>query len=292
MGKDNWFPAKIQLRYTDIDAQGHVNNVSVVELMQQARTQILESGSDQQSLLGSGVVVTSHEITYHAPIFYSPNYLDVEVGVSKVGGAKFEMAYRITQNGRLCASATTSLCPFDFDAQYPRRLNDSERAFFNQWRVEREPAEALPIPDLNGGGHKTAAQPRWSDIDGYGHVNNVVQLNYLMLGRIDTTVSADPSTARAGIKVEGQEGGLSWVIVRQDVQYIHQVAYKPEPYEVRTAVTKVGNKSLTLAAELCSPEDVNPLTRGQVVLVAVDPKTGKSINLPETTREAMNGLLV
>ena len=82
------------------------------------------------------------------------------------------------------------------------------------------------------------------------------------------------------------------MIARQDVQYIHQVAYRPEPYEVRTAVTKVGNKSLTLAAEFCSPEDVNPLTRGQVVLVAVDPKTGKSINLPETTREAMNELLV
>ena len=290
---ERWFPAKIQLRYTDIDAQGHANNVSVVELMQQARTQILESGSAQQSLLGSGVVVTSHEVNYTAPIRYSAEYLDILVGVSKLGGAKFEMAYQIFQDGKLCVTAKTSLCPFDFESQYPRRLKPEERDFFEQWRVSAPSLEPLPRPAIGAAGHVTIAQPRWSDIDGYGHVNNVVQLNYLMLGRIDATVSADPSTARAGIEV-GDEGQrrLSWVIVRQDVQYVRQVSYRAEPYEVCTAVTRVGSKSLTLAAELRREGDPEPFTTGQVVLVAVDPETGSAVELPQSTRQAMNCLLV
>ena len=66
----NWFPGRIQPRFTDLDPQGHVNNVVVVDYLQQARAQFLLSGP-AAGLLDSGCLVVGHQVEYLAPIGWS-----------------------------------------------------------------------------------------------------------------------------------------------------------------------------------------------------------------------------
>lgn len=297
MIEDNWFNSAIQLRYTDLDAQGHVNNIVFVEFMQQARVQFMESGPVRETLLDEGTVIVDHQINYFSPILFSADPLRVDLGVSHIGGAKFEVDYRIIQGNRLCATARSSLCPFDFEKQRPRRLTAKEKDFLRSWQVNRQDFKELPIVPLGEYGHRTLVQPRWSDTDHYGHINNVRQMDYLMLGRIDMTVSADPTMARVGMSAarralqQGEDQDLLWVIARQDVQYHNQAIYRPQPYEVATAPVALGEKSVTLAAELIDPRTGTVVSRSQTVLVAVNDE-GHAVAFPKAARTAMKERLV
>lgn len=297
MIEDNWFNSAIQLRYTDLDAQGHVNNIVFVEFMQQARVQFMESGPARETLLDEGTVIVDHKINYFAPISFSSDPLRVDLGASHIGGAKFEVDYRIIQGNRLCATARSSLCPFDFYNQRPRRLTGKEKDFLKSWQVNKQNFKKLPLVHLGECGHRTLVQPRWSDTDHYGHINNVRQMDYLMLGRIDMTASADPTMARLGMSAarralqQGEDQDLLWVIARQDVQYHNQAKYRPQPYEVATAPVAIGEKSVTLAAELVDPRTGVVISRSQTVLVAVC-DDGHAVVFPQAARTAMEKRLV
>ena len=83
---------------------------------------------------------------------------------------------------------------------------------------------------------------RWSDLDSYGHVNNVKFYDYVQQARIaliNETVHWPPETV--------------WMVARQDVQYRAPLDFRLEPYEVATWVTAIGTRSFTLAAEIRDP---------------------------------------
>ena len=75
------FVAWVQLRWTDLDAQGHVNNVVVAEYLQQARAEFMLSGKASE-MLDEGVVVVGHQISYRSPIHFSDDPLRAEVWVA------------------------------------------------------------------------------------------------------------------------------------------------------------------------------------------------------------------
>ena len=121
------FHADIPLRWSDLDAQGHVGNPLVADYMQEARAEFFRAGPCS-GLLDSGVLVVSHQVRYDAPIHYRESGVEIELGISQLGGARFEVAYELRQEARQVATARTVLCPFDFGTQRPARLGEQERA--------------------------------------------------------------------------------------------------------------------------------------------------------------------
>ena len=83
---------------------------------------------------------------------------------------------------------------------------------------------------------------RWSDLDSYGHVNNVKYYDYVQEARISFMSST-----------VGWEPEAVWMVVRQDLEYLKPIDFRTEPYEVGTAVAAIGNRSFTLAAEIRDP---------------------------------------
>lgn len=282
------FVARVQLRWTDLDAQGHVNNVVVADYLQQARAEFLLSGA-AGPLLDSGLVVVGHQIAYRHPISYAAEPLLVELWVAELGAARIVLAYRLIQDGQVCVEARTVLCPFDFGSQLPRRLAEIERDFFASWLVaETEPLRELRSPELAGRGHRFDIQTRWSDPDRYGHVNNVRYLDYVLAGRIDLTTRADPSMARVGM---GQADAVRWLIVRQDIDYLVQLSFRIAPYQVLTAPVRLGESSMVLATEIIDPHDATVHARARVVLVCADAE-GRKCALPDSARAALEPLVV
>ncbi len=281
------FIAEVQLRWTDLDVQGHVNNVMVADYLQESRAQLLISGPTQ-AMLEEGCVVVGHQIAYRAPIRYSDWPLGVEVSVCELGGARFGVAYRLVQDGRLCVEARSVLCPFDFDTQSPRRLTDVERGFLASHLVASEPMSQLVAPALQGRGTPMDVHTRWSDPDRYGHVNNVRYLDFVLAGRIDMTTRADPSMSRVGM---GNPDALQWLIARQDIDYLVQLDYRPTPHRVLTAPVQVGETSVVLSTEIVDPDLGTVYSRARAVLVCAD-ADGRKRRLPETARAAMLARLV
>jgi acyl-CoA thioester hydrolase len=78
---DYHFHHPIEVRYGDLDPQGHVNNARHLTYFEQARVAyMIELGlfTKDQSFMEIGVILADVHITYHAPIYFGQN---IRVGV-------------------------------------------------------------------------------------------------------------------------------------------------------------------------------------------------------------------
>lgn len=274
------------LRWSDMDAQGHMNNAVMVDYLQEARVVFLRSGP-ASALLDEGIVVVRHQVEYRRPIHYDEDAVVVELGVSTLGASRVELAYEITQGGEVSIVARTLLCAFSFDEQKPIKLKSEYRSFFEEYRIEVEPLRDLTAPHLEGRGTPVPLPVRWTDLDSYGHVNNAKVYDYLQQARITATTQWDPTMARAGSK--GAQH--MWLIARQDVDYLAQIPHRLEPYEVRVAPVHLGTSSIVLASEVVDPETGTVHNRARTILVVADQDLKKT-ELPESLRDSLQEHLV
>lgn len=289
------FHAPVQLRWVDLDAQRHVNNSMIVDYLQEARTQFLLTGPTAE-MLNEGCIVVSHRVEFLSQLPFSYDVLDVELVVSELGGSRFEISYVVRALQTEIARARTVLCPFDFASNAPRRLTQGERGFLASYRRDLDPMSPLVGTGLDGRGVGYDIWARWSDLDRYGHVNNVRFFDYIQESRISVMVHADPTMARLGTPQWDQDdervGQYTWLLARQDLNYLSQINYRREPYRVNTAPTRIGSSSITLTGEIIDPvNDDAVLARARTVLVCGD-ANGKPTALPDQVRGAMAALLV
>ncbi len=131
------FTFRCSVRWDDVDAFGHVNNVTFLTYMQEARTAMLFAGEAAKQIpdLLEGVVVARHEIDYRRPLVWRPEPIEVEVWVSELKAASFTLRYemrdQLAEPPTLLAEAMTVLVPYELAAGHPRRLLDGEKEFFS-----------------------------------------------------------------------------------------------------------------------------------------------------------------
>lgn len=121
-------------RWSDLDAYSHVNNVTWLEYLQEARVDMLfvhapERGSEG---LAHGVLVARAEIDYRRPMLFRQQPYPIQMWISKIGAASFTVSYEIADllpdGGSLVyGRAKTVLAPVDVATGAPRRLAPDER---------------------------------------------------------------------------------------------------------------------------------------------------------------------
>ncbi len=124
------YSVDIQIRWSDMDAYGHVNNVEFLRLLEDARVYAFRDWFGQdRSLLNEGIVVARQEIDYLAPLTFNYRPATIEVWCSRISGASFDVGYAVKQPDShvTYALAETTLVSYDLVAEKPRRLKDSER---------------------------------------------------------------------------------------------------------------------------------------------------------------------
>ncbi len=126
------YRVEVPLRWSDMDAYGHVNNVQFLRLLEDARVVgIREWFVGRPSMLDEGIVVSRHAIEYRAPLTYRPAPVEVDMWVTKVHGAGFDLGYVVRDPASVgeavYAVAETGLAYYDFAAATPRRLTPDDR---------------------------------------------------------------------------------------------------------------------------------------------------------------------
>lgn len=91
--------------------------------------------------------------------------------------------------------------------------------------------------------HIYACPMRWSDMDVFGHVNNVNFLRYLEEARIDFTFTTAGEVGERAM-AEGS------VVARHEIDYLIPLVYRPEPVTIETWITKLGRASFTVKYEV------------------------------------------
>ncbi len=155
----------VRVRYSDLDAQGHVNNARVLTLLEEARVDWLYAdaprhGADQ---LVQALVVANLTIQYRRPIQFGPP-ARVSLGVSAIGNASFTVDYVVSSDGEIVATASTVLVAIGIDDARPRRLGDRERAYLNSYQAAysagEQPTVRSHYPDAEDG--RTYRHAAWS----------------------------------------------------------------------------------------------------------------------------------
>lgn len=250
------------LRWGDMDAQGHLNNAVYLDYLQEARVDFLLSGPPvTQELLTTGVLVVSHQVEYMQPVAFSETPMTISLWIDAIGASRFAIGYDMFDGDLLAARARTAAVPYDLARNVLRRLLLGEREVLSRHLAPSEPLRPLPRQRWTSGGHRYPLAVRWSDLDSYGHVNNVKYFDYIQEARI--ALMADTLGWPAG----AEAGRAVWVIVRQDLEYLSPIDFRTEPYEVVSVVSAVGQRSFTLAAEIRDPLTASTYAAARTVVV-------------------------
>ncbi|GAA1132231.1 acyl-CoA thioesterase [Nocardioides aquiterrae] len=273
------------MRWADLDLLGHVNNVVYVDYLQEARVDMLRTHGPaaRTGELAEGVVVARHEVSYLAPLQFGFEPVSIDSWVTEIRAATFTVAYEIfhERDGarHVYARAKTVLTPYVFADERPRRLTDVERETLAVFLEPDAPAPRLPMPRARP---ETVAhypvQVRFSDVDVYGHVNNVKYFEYLQESRIAMTAriwdGLDP---------------VSMVVAQTDVDYRRPILFRPETYDVWSWVSRVGSRSASIDSLIADGDTV--FARARVAIVFFDPHTQRSTTPPEPYLAGLRSLL-
>ncbi|GAA4865761.1 thioesterase family protein [Saccharopolyspora rosea] len=139
------FVADVALRWSDMDAFGHVNHARTITLLEEARADLLFTEAERRGLDGmaEGMVVARVVVDYHSPLVYSSRSLQVRMSVRDLKAASFVVDYTAFAQEAV-ATAETLMVPYDLGAGRPRRLTSEERAFLAEFQLD------TPEPELRG----------------------------------------------------------------------------------------------------------------------------------------------
>jgi acyl-CoA thioester hydrolase len=128
-------------RWSDLDAYAHVNNVTWLEYLQEARVDMLFVHAPAQGAegLAEGVLVVRAEIDYRRVMVFRQESYAIEMWVSRIGGASFTIGYEIADddgagNRTVYGQASTVLAPVEMATGRPRRLTDLEREILGKFQ--------------------------------------------------------------------------------------------------------------------------------------------------------------
>ncbi|GAA2228127.1 thioesterase family protein [Streptomyces amakusaensis] len=127
------------LRWSDMDAFGHVNNVVFLRYLEEARIDFmfrLQPGDGSPSFSG-GSVVARHEIDYVRPLVHRHEPVTVESWVTRIGAASLTIAYEIKDDtedsAQIYVRASTVVVPYDLEAGRPRRISAEEKSYLQRY---------------------------------------------------------------------------------------------------------------------------------------------------------------
>lgn len=147
------------LRWSDMDAFGHVNNVVFLRYLEEARIDFmfrLAPGEGSASFTG-GSVVARHEIDYLRPLVHRHEPVTVETWVTKVGAASMTVAYEIKDEGTVYVRASTIVVPYNLEQGRPRRITAEERTFLEEYYDDAATATATATASAGAGAGKEEA---------------------------------------------------------------------------------------------------------------------------------------
>ncbi|WP_066581787.1 acyl-CoA thioesterase [Cellulomonas timonensis] len=139
----------VSLRWSDLDAYGHVNNVAMLTLLEEARIEVFwrhPAAADDSAVAGwptavidagpgaqTSTLVAGQQVEYLRPLAYRRHPVVVVMWIGHLGGASLDICYEVRDSpsgveGETYARAITTLVLVDSATGAPRRIGPAERA--------------------------------------------------------------------------------------------------------------------------------------------------------------------
>ena len=116
-------------------------------------------------------------------------------------------------------------------------------------------------------------------MDVFHHINNVAYATYMEMAR---TVLLE----RNGFTAVNEE--IGHMVVRNEIDYVWQLEYRPEPIDMEIWIESVGRTSYVIAYEMRDLEQV--YMRAKTTMVLMDMTRNRPGRLPEEMRNLLESL--
>jgi len=127
---DYKFYYPIQVRYSDLDPQWHVNNSRFLSFIESARLAYIQHLHlwDGKSFMELGMIVADVHLVYLKPTQLGQN-IRVGIRVTRIGNKSLDFDYQIedADNGEVMATATTVMVAYSYHSLSTIRVTDEWR---------------------------------------------------------------------------------------------------------------------------------------------------------------------
>jgi len=269
------FERDFRVRYYECDAFGHLNNANYLRYMQ-------ETAFDASASLGYDLKryqamnrlwwVRENEVEYLQPVYYS-DVLRVKTWVADAQRATSLRVYEVTNlsTGVLVARGSTIWVYLDTKTGRPASIPDEVMLAYVPEGFPASQPERLPFPKAPpapSGVFTTTRKVSWRDLDGQGHVNNVVYLEY-------AEECGWQALAAYGWQVDQLMAEGHAVLVRKNQIRYRQPAALGDELEISTYVSGVRHSTAMRHYFICRKNDGVLLAEIHALGVWVELATGR-----------------
>lgn len=125
-------PYRIDIRFSDIDVMGHVNNATYLTYAEQARIYFFHQlVGDEWNWSKQGILVARNEMDYLLPIHFN-DQVDIHIHCKHIGNKSYSLGYRYTRGEQLCAQGASVLVCFDYEQRCTMEVPERWRALLSQ----------------------------------------------------------------------------------------------------------------------------------------------------------------
>ena len=253
------------LRWADLDLLGHVNNVTYLDYVTEAR-EALFAGTP-----AGRASVLRHQVAFVKPLVFHRQPVRVDTWVTAIGDDEVALAHEVYDAPADDASARSVY--LRATTVLSHRLTDAERAI-----AERNRGPALEWRPVNDDDFVLTA--RRSDMGENGEARPVQYFEFVQEARIRYLMS---------MHTRGERWSQH-VVARTDMDYLAPLTYRQEPYGVHSWVAHLGSRSFTIRSEVRDGERV--LASAAVVMVTFDLETQSTTDMADQQRARLEQELV
>ncbi len=120
---------RLEVRFRDIDAFGHVNNAVFSSYLEQARIRYLLEALESPRFDRLPLILARVELDYRSPIMFG-DPIEVLTRVDWISRSSIAMSHELLAGERLAAQASTVLVTYDYDLAKPMPVPDDWRRRF------------------------------------------------------------------------------------------------------------------------------------------------------------------
>ncbi len=111
------YVARVALRWSDMDALGHVNNSEYLRYLEQARIEFLADAAAAGVPRDAGLLVARHEVDYRKPLPYRREPVDVPTWIDRIGTTSFTFGHEVKTDDVVYARARTVIVCIDGESR-------------------------------------------------------------------------------------------------------------------------------------------------------------------------------
>jgi acyl-CoA thioester hydrolase len=125
-------PAKVQIRLTDFDILGHVNNSIYLVYFEMARIHYFNHMvGPNWDWMEQGVVLVKNEVEYIQPL-YLHDQPEIKLFLKHIGNKSFTLAYQLFVKDKLCTTGSSTLVGFNSKTQQTIEIPERMKAALSQ----------------------------------------------------------------------------------------------------------------------------------------------------------------